>query len=68
MAMRSGAVFGFVRSGIGRALQTLFSGVSSEAIPERMTELLKQLDQPATGAKSFAGDGAKADKNCKNTK
>jgi anti-sigma factor NepR-like protein len=35
-----------VRTGIGAELRTLFSDVLREPIPDRMTELLKQLDQP----------------------
>jgi hypothetical protein len=55
MRMRPDAGFYFVRTGIGRALRTLYSDVLSEAIPERMAELLKQIDQPAK-------DGQDADK------
>jgi len=36
----------FVRTGIGRELRILYSDMLSAAIPERMTELLKQLDRP----------------------
>jgi hypothetical protein len=38
--------FYFLRAGIGGALRTLHSGVSSEAIPEGMADLVKRLDQP----------------------
>jgi len=34
-----------VRTGIGAALRTLFSDVLRQQIPERMAELLLQLDQ-----------------------
>jgi hypothetical protein len=34
-----------VRRGIGVALQTLHSDVLSERVPDRMAELLSQLDQ-----------------------
>ena len=34
-----------VRTGIGAALRTLYSDVSREDVPERMAELLRQLDQ-----------------------
>jgi hypothetical protein len=33
-----------VRTGIGAALRTLHSDVSREDVPERMAELLRQLD------------------------
>jgi hypothetical protein len=46
MAARPDRPFAFVRAGIGRALRTLFSNISSEAIPDGMAELLKRLDQP----------------------
>jgi hypothetical protein len=35
-----------VRTGIGTELRTLFSDVLREPIPEKMAELLMQLDQP----------------------
>jgi len=34
-----------VRTGIGTALRTLHSGVLREEIPDRIAELLRQLDQ-----------------------
>jgi hypothetical protein len=34
-----------VRRGIGAALRTLYSDVLGEEIPDRMAELLSQLDQ-----------------------
>jgi Anti-sigma factor NepR len=34
-----------VRTGIGAALRTLYSDILREEIPERMAELLLQLDQ-----------------------
>ena len=34
-----------VRTGIGAALRTLHSDVLREAVPDRITELLRQLDQ-----------------------
>jgi hypothetical protein len=37
-----------VRTGIGTALRTLLSDVLREPVPDRMGELLRQLDQPAT--------------------
>jgi hypothetical protein len=39
----------FVRVGIGRELSALYPGIVSEAIPESMTDLLKQLDQATEG-------------------
>jgi hypothetical protein len=38
--------FDFVRASIGSALRTLLSDVLSEAIPDEMVELLRQLDRP----------------------
>jgi len=49
MAMRPDADSDFVRSGIARELRALYSRILSEAIPENMADLLKRLDQPATG-------------------
>ena len=46
MARRPDACFDFVRHGIARELRALYSKVLSEAIPDGMAELLKQLDQP----------------------
>jgi hypothetical protein len=37
-----------VRRGIGAALRTLYSEVLREEIPERIAELLSQLDQQLT--------------------
>jgi hypothetical protein len=34
-----------VRAGIGTALRTIHSGVLREDLPDRIAELLKQLDQ-----------------------
>jgi hypothetical protein len=34
-----------VRAGIGTALRMVHSGVLREEVPDRITELLKQLDQ-----------------------
>jgi hypothetical protein len=34
-----------VRTGIGEALRTLYSGVLREEVPDRIAELLRQLDQ-----------------------
>jgi Anti-sigma factor NepR len=36
-----------VRTSIGAALRTLLSDVLREPIPDRMIDLLKQLDQPS---------------------
>jgi hypothetical protein len=36
---------GAVRAGIGTALRTIHSGVLREEVPDRIAELLKQLDQ-----------------------
>jgi hypothetical protein len=36
-------------SGIGPRLRTLHSGVLQEDIPDRMAELLRQLDEPTQG-------------------
>jgi hypothetical protein len=56
MAGRSnaGADLKAVRTGIGAAPQTLLSDVLREPIPDRMAELLKQLDQPSS---QRSGDG-----------
>jgi hypothetical protein len=35
-----------VRTGIGAALRTLHSDVLHEPLPDRIAELLRQLDQP----------------------
>jgi hypothetical protein len=45
MATRSDALY-FVCTGIGKELRTLHANLLSEQIPERMAEVLKQLDQP----------------------
>jgi hypothetical protein len=50
MAMRPDALY-FVRTGIGRELRALYSDVLSEALPERVAELLKQFDPPAENGK-----------------
>jgi Anti-sigma factor NepR len=34
-----------VRTGIGQALRTLYSDVVQEEVPDRIAELLRQLDQ-----------------------
>jgi len=36
-----------VRRGVGAALRTLYSGVLHEEVPDRIAELLRQLDQGA---------------------
>jgi Anti-sigma factor NepR len=46
MVRRPNADLEFVRVSIGRELSALYYGIVSEAIPESMTDLLKQLDQP----------------------
>jgi hypothetical protein len=46
MVRRSNPDLEFVRVGIGRELRALYSGIVSEAIPEKLADLLKQLDQP----------------------
>jgi Anti-sigma factor NepR len=38
-----------VRSGIGAGLRMLHSDVLKEDIPDRMVELLRQLDEPGQG-------------------
>jgi hypothetical protein len=43
------ARFDFVRAGIGSALRALLSDVLSEAVPDEMVELLRQLDRPSQG-------------------
>ena len=40
------ADFKAVRTGIGAALRTFHSDVLREAVPERIAELLRQLDRP----------------------
>jgi hypothetical protein len=35
-----------VRTGIGAAIRTIHSDVLREEIPDRITELLRQLDEP----------------------
>jgi hypothetical protein len=37
-----------VRAGVGAALRRIHSGVLHEELPDRIAELLKQLDQPQT--------------------
>jgi hypothetical protein len=37
---------GAVRAGIGRALRMVHSDVLREEVPDRIAELLKQLDRP----------------------
>jgi hypothetical protein len=44
MPRRFDAGFDFVCAGIGSALRTLHSDLLSEAIPDEMEELLRQLD------------------------
>jgi hypothetical protein len=39
-----------VRAGIGTALRMIHSGVLREEVPDRITELLKQLDQQEAGS------------------
>jgi len=39
-----------VRTAIGTALRSLHSGVLREPLPDRIVELLRQLDQPPEGA------------------
>jgi hypothetical protein len=48
MGRRPGAEFDFeaVRIAIGAALRTKYSNVLREPIPDRIAELLRQLDQP----------------------
>jgi Anti-sigma factor NepR len=48
MGRRPAAGFDFeaVRIAIGAALRTKYSEVLHEPIPDRMAELLRQLDQP----------------------
>ncbi len=46
MARRPSADLEFVRVGIGKGLRALYSDIMSEAIPENLTDLLKQLGQP----------------------
>jgi hypothetical protein len=41
---------GAVRAGIGTALRMIHSGVLREEVPDRITELLKQLDQQEAGS------------------
>jgi len=43
---RTGLDFEVVRTAIGAALRTHYSEILREPIPDRMAELLKQLDQP----------------------
>jgi hypothetical protein len=43
---RANADLKTVRTGIGAELRTLHSDVLHEEVPDRMAELLKQLDQP----------------------
>jgi hypothetical protein len=38
-----------IHTGIGTALRTLHSGVLREEIPDRIAELLRQLDQQPSG-------------------
>jgi len=43
---RAGFCFDAVRAAIGAALRAHYSEVLREPIPDRIAELLKQLDQP----------------------
>jgi hypothetical protein len=54
-------VYAFVRAGIGGMLRTVL-GVSTEPIPESMTELLNQSDPAAEGTTKFASDGVLSQK------
>jgi len=47
---RTGSGFEVVRAAIGTALRTHYSEVLREPIPDRMAELLRQLDQPPKGS------------------
>jgi hypothetical protein len=42
---RAGSDFAAVRAGIGTALRSLHSNVLPEPLPDRMAELLSELDQ-----------------------
>jgi hypothetical protein len=46
MAKRSSADLDFVRAGIARELQALYSDLMSEATPESIADMLKRLDPP----------------------
>jgi hypothetical protein len=50
---RAGFDFEAVRAAIGAALRTQYSEVLREPIPDRMVDLLRQLDQSPEG-----GEGA----------
>jgi hypothetical protein len=43
---RAGRDFEAVRTAIGTALRSLHSNVLNEPLPDRIAELLRQLDQP----------------------
>jgi hypothetical protein len=43
--LRAGSDFAAVRTAIGTALRSLHSNVLVEPLPDRMAELLRQLDQ-----------------------
>jgi Anti-sigma factor NepR len=42
---RAKSHFDAVRAGIGTALRSLYSNVLNEPLPERIAELLRQLDE-----------------------
>jgi hypothetical protein len=42
---RAGSQFDWVRAGIGIQLRSLYSHVLNEPLPEKIVELLKQLDE-----------------------